>query len=360
VKKRLPQGFAVLAFAAGLAGWSFGATDLRFGFSLSGGLSRIDGGDFNRAIRDRNAWVADSNDYENENLYAIDWKEMSWLPKIGGEINLRIGRYFGIGAGAEYIRRTNPGTIEHGTTTSSTFWYGVYYYKLNEEIYDATVTISQTLTVVPLTLSLYGFLPLGPGVEAYVKLGGGVYLGKLTSDWALASTTIANENYYWSSGTPFPPHYHVRIDGTEEESWEATSTAWGLHFGAGFCFNLSRGIALFGETFYRLVNFAEWKGSGGWDVEYDQSWGYTDSTEPVNLPESDSFSVSGSTSGKLWFYEMIANELETGVYGEYGLYENKPQEGYFIKNARPAEINLNGFTFKVGIRIFFGVGGGIR
>ena len=49
---------------------------------------------------------------------------------------------------------------------------------------------------------------------------------------------------------------------------------------------------------------------------------------------------------------IVEDEFAVGRGIEYAL----QQEGYTVKNARPAEINLNGFAFKVGIRIFFGGG----
>ncbi len=349
----------VLAVIVGLAAGaalSFAGPDVRFGFSLSGGLGHIDGGDLNRHIRDENQWIVDYEDYVHENLYDIDWKEMSWLPKFGGEIMVRIGRYFGLGAGVEFLKKTNPGTIDYAFTDSSTVDYGGWYYLLNENTHQSTTSITQTLTVVPVTLSVYGFLPLGPGAEAYVKLGGGYYLGKLASDWVLDSEDISNHNYYWYSGPPFPPHYHTVITGTETEAYEATCNTFGVHFGAGFDFNVSRNIAFFAEAFYRMANFTEWEGSLDWTVDYLSEWGETDSTEPIDLPESDTMSASGGFNGGLWYSEYFWNELATGLYGQIGLFENKPQEGYTVKNSRPAEINLNGFAFKVGIRIFFGGG----
>jgi hypothetical protein len=288
-------------------------------------------------------------------MYTIDWKEMKWLPKFGGEITLRFGRYFGMGLGAEYMRKTNPGTVALAYEDSTTDYYATYY-EVRSQSFSSLTTISQTLTVVPITLSFYGFLPLGSRAEAYVKAGGGYYLGKLTSDLVSEGENVFNDNFYWNSGTPYPPHFHVVMRGSDSESWEATSHAFGAHFGAGFSFNISNNIALFAEGFYRLVNFKEWTGSGTMDYTFQQSWGETNSTSPTNLPFSDSESYHDSYNGQLWSLEEIWDYLSSGTYLHLGMYEDgdEPEEDDWTENVRLTEINLNGFAFKVGIRIFFG------
>jgi len=353
MNKRLIRGVLILAFAAGLAGGSLAAADIRFGFSLSGGIGNIDGGDFNRNIRDYNTWVADYEDYWDEHSYSIDWKEMKWLPKFGGEFNVRFGRYFGVGLGAEYIRKTNPGTIGNAYEDSMTV-YHTGYYEVFSESYQSTDTISQTMTVVPVTLSLYGFLPLGRQAEAYLKAGVGYYFGKITSSMDSEGGYTYNDNFYWNNGVPYPPHLHQVVTGTSQSTWEATSSAVGFHFGVGFDINLTPSIAVFGEAFYRLVNFKEWKGSSAGEMEMVQTWGWTDSTQPTNLPNTSTLSLNDDFEGQLWFYEDIWEDFDTEAYGYIDLFEDEPEENDWTKNIRPAEINLNGFAFKVGIRIFFG------
>ncbi len=354
MKKALARGAVVLALLTGLAVGPAAASEIRFGFSLSGGLGNINGGDFNRMIRDQNAFVADYND-EYEDQYSIDWKEMKWLPKFGGEFNLRFGPNFGIGLGVEYIKKTNPGMINQAYEESFTD-YGLGYYEKFSQSYDSTTEISQALTVIPITLSLYGFLPLGPRAEAYVRAGAGYYLGRLAADESGAAEMVYNDNYYWNDGTPWPPHYHVKLEGSDAQSWEATCNTVGFHFGAGFNFNVSSNIALFGEAFYRLVNFKDWQGSLTQDAEIRFYEGWTNSTTPDNLTLIDSLSYDDSFDGQLWYLEDVWTDLATGAYGMYGMYESgdEPEENTWTENVRPAEINLNGFTFRVGIRIFFG------
>ncbi len=352
MKKSLGRGLAILALTAGLAGGSLAASDVRFGFSLSGGIGNINGGDFNLMIRDQNAFVADYND-EIMDEYWIDWKEMKWLPKFGGDLYARFGRYFGVGLGVEYIKKTNPGSMGVEYEDSMTE-YHTGYYTVYSETYSTITTISQTLTVIPITLSFYGFLPVGPRAEAYVRAGAGYYLGKLASDQSDVGEMIYHENYYLNSGSPYPPHYHAKIAGSGSETWEATCNAFGAHFGAGFNFDVSNNLALFAEAFYRMVNFKDWRGSltGGSDVRFYAGW--TNATDASNLPQIDSISYDDAFDGGLWFFEDIWESLATGAYGQYGMYEDAPEEDGWTDNVRPFELNLNGFTFKVGIKISFG------
>jgi len=357
MKKILGRGLAILALTAGLAGGSLAASDVRFGFSFSGGMAHIDGGDFNRYIRDQNAWVTESNDYWGDESHTIDWKEMKWLPKFGGELTLRFGRYLGIGLGAEYIKKTNPGTFGYAYEDSFIDYFSTYYEVFSEN-YSSQTTVSQTLTVVPITLSLYGFLPIGSRAEAYVKIGGGYYLGKLKSETSDEAENVYGDINYWNNGTPYPPHFHMVLTGNGTETWEATCNAFGAHFGAGFNFEVSNNLALFAEAFYRMANFKEWTGSGAQDYTIRQTWGETNSIDPTNLPFSDTMSYHDNFNGQLWSYDDIWDSLRTGTYLQFGMYENgdEPEENDWTENVRPTEINLNGFAFKVGVRIFFGGG----
>jgi len=361
MRKRMVQGALILALVAGITGWSFGATDLRFGFSFNGGMININGGDFNQAIRDANTWVADYNDYWDGDWYTANWNELKWMPNFGGEFMVRIGKYFGLGLGVEYLSKSNLGTIDYVSEDSwNQDWFGIGYIVYDNNSYS-TDTYDQKLTVIPITLSFYGFLPVGPQAEAYVKAGAGYYLGKLTTNYSDAWSWVYNENWYWNSGTPWPPHYHDVGDYEYSETFEATCNTLGFHFGAGFNFNVTPSIALFGEAFYRLANFNDWQGSGTWDLYGQEGWGDTAYTNTDNLPNHSTYSDDGTygAGSKLWSYEDQWDSFDQGSYLEYWAYESgdEPEEDDWTKNVRPTEINLNGFSFKVGIRIFFG---GIR
>lgn len=333
-----------------------GGGNVTFGFSLSGGMSNINGGDFNQYITDYNLWAADYNDYWGGDYYMVDWKEMKWMPKFGGEFFARFGQNFGVGLGVEYIKKSNPGTIDYLSDEAYTDYYSGYY--IVDQYYDSQIeTIDQTLTVIPITLSFYGFLPLGGQAEAYVKAGLGYYLGKFTTTWAAEWVDEYHMLWYYNSGAEWDPHYHDIYEGSNEYGLDVTCNTLGFHFGAGLNFNLSSNIALFAEAFYRMVNFKDWQGTGTYDFHEVNRWGWTNDVAGANPPYTETTNFSDSITGKLWSYDDIWSYLDTGSYSEYWLYEagDEPDEiPDWTENVRPTEINLNGFNFKVGIKIFFG------
>jgi hypothetical protein len=106
-------------------------------------------------------------------------------------------------------------------------------------------------------------------------------------------------------------------------------------------------ISLVVEGTYRRVNFKNWIGSGDDSWNWDEQWGRSDlgySTDSGN--ESDTW------SGKIWYYELYDSDLDK-QYGFLSLHEEAPEADEFIKNVRVGKININGFSFRAGIRISF-------
>jgi hypothetical protein len=326
---------------------------IKLGFSLSGGLGMINGGDFNAYIRDWNAYCADYNDYYNGDYYTIDWKEMKSMTNFGGEVFARFGKNFGVGLGVEYIKKSNPGNIawdDEGSETD-TYWWGYVnysYYEHDTYVYD------QTLTVIPITLNLYYYIPLDHTGEVYFKVGPGYYLGTLKSTLDYSGSWGYYDEYHWSDGDLWPPHWKSDTVESENSNADATCNTIGFHFGAGFNFNLGNNIALFGEALYRLANFKEWKGSAGYDYNYQRDYGWYNNgwVDHVTITASD----DDTWDGDLWHYIWHSSSFDAD-YTEIGLWEDKPDDTSSRSEIRPAEININGFAFKVGIKFFFDLGG---
>ncbi len=228
----------------------------KIGFSLSGGLGFINGGDFNAYIRDWNTYVADYNDYYGGDYYTIDWKEMKSMTNFKGEVLARFGRNFGVGLGMEFIKKTNPGNLAYDETGASTYDYSWYYvdysyYDHYKYVYD------QTLSVMPITLSFYYYLPLDHMGEVYFNAGAGYYFGSLKSDMDYDGPGVITMRVPLgrrrSLASPLQP-----IRG-ETGPFRGDLQRDGISLRAGFNFNLSENIALFGEAFYRLANFKDWQ-----------------------------------------------------------------------------------------------------
>ena len=326
----------------------------KIGFSLSGGLGFINGGDFNAYIRDWNTYVADYNDHYGKDYYTIDWKEMKSMTNFKGEVLARFGRNFGVGLGMEFIKKTNPGNLAYDDTGATTYDYSWYYvdysyYDHNKNVYD------QTLSVTPITLSFYYYLPLDHMGEVYFNAGAGYYLGSLKSDMDYEGTWGYYNEYHWADGDLWPPHYKSDSQDSETDHFEATCNAMGFQFGAGFNFNLSENIALFGEAFYRLANFKDWEGTASYDYQYHRDYGWWTGSAWTTHYVAES-SSDDEWDGNIWYYNWHSSTFDAD-YSEIGLYEDKPEDTSSRSDIRKAAIDINGFAFRVGVKFFFGLGG---
>ena len=212
------------------------------------------------------------------------------------------------------------------------------------------------MSVIPITLNLYYYLPICSRGEVYLNVGPGYYMGTLKSNLDYAAEWGYYNDYYWNDGTPWPPDWKSDSQETETDYMDATSNTIGFHFGAGFNFNLTNNISLFGEALYRLANFKKWKGSSGYDYNYQRDYGWWNDNNTWYSHTNVTASDGDDWDGDLWYYDYYNSTFDT-EYARYGLYEDKPNENSYTKNVRPAEININGFAFRVGVKIFFGLGG---
>ncbi|HNQ79972.1 MAG TPA: outer membrane beta-barrel protein [Candidatus Aminicenantes bacterium] len=326
---------------------------VKIGFSLSGGLGFINGGDFNTFIRDWNRYIADYNDFFRTDIMTIDWKEMKSMPDFKGEIFARFGRRLGLGLGLEYIKKSNPGKIAINFASSSREDFDTYYVDFTQT-YNVTDLYDQILTVIPLTLNLYYHLPIGRTGDVFINAGPGYYWGTLKTD---RTSTLNNDlllELHHPDGSPWPPHFKGETRIADSDQIHVTSRALGFHFGAGFDFNLSGNIALFGEGFYRLANFKEWEGTDLFRSEFHQKVGWWMESAWEDYSSYD-YSESEQLKGRLWHMDVRDSEMNAD-YCHIGFFENGPDEDSpLVKNIRPAEINLNGFSFRVGIKVFFGL-----
>ena len=312
----------------------------------------INGGDFNTYIRDWNRYVTDENRSWDEEYYTIDWKEMKSMPDFKGEIFARFGRNFGLGLGVETIKKSNPGTIANEYAFTSRYDYPTYYVERawHENL---EMAVDQTLSVIPLTLGLYYFLPLGPQGDIYFNAGAGVYLGTLKSNLDWSAQWGSYEEFHLPDGSLYPPHIKSDSKSTQNDYYEATCNAVGFHFGAGAQFPLTGSITVFGEALYRLVNFKDWEGTAGYESTYHRDYGWWTGSEWYTHVIVDSEGAD-EWAGGLWYSEEQSLAIDA-AYSDVGLYKEKPMETSWRDNIRPAEINLNGFVFRVGIKIFFGL-----
>jgi len=320
----------------------------RLGFSFSGGWNRIEGGDFNRSIRDENRWVADANSADGDFDYTMYWKQMKIMPDWKGEVFARFGRHLGLGLGLEYLRKINTGTrgLEVGYSETETYEGLIATYSMDAALNDR---YPQALTIVPITLNIYGYLPLGRRGEAYVTAGPGLYLGHLRLAAETEMSIESNFDLFTADGNEQIQFVHQKIEATQNHIQKATGRAVGFQIGAGFSYALTGNLSLFGEALYRRANIKNWKGSGAIDTVLRATQSAT-GHEPIVRESAE----HEDWEGDLWSYEY--SDYDSGAwYSAYGVLEEKPaSEAY--RNIRKAEINVNGPTVRFGVRVSFGLG----
>jgi sRNA-binding regulator protein Hfq len=317
----------------------------RVSLYLSGGLTDIDGGDLNSVIRDYKQLVADFNDFYLTS-YTSDWNELKRITNWKGELLINISSSFSFGLGVEYLNSKIPrGNITLNSPDSGTVDAGAYYYNYTLTD-DYQFAPQQELTIIPLTFNFYYFIPIGNIAEIFVNAGVSYNLGRLKYNETYQSEYDYQADYYGSDDT----FWYTYIDDYTEDgtySYSVKCNEAGLQAGLGFEIKPFSFISLVVEGSYRRVNFKNWIGNGDDNYDWAEQWGRSD----IGY-STDSGSESDSWSGQIWYYELYDSDLDN-QYGFLSLHEEAPEADDFIKNVRAGEININGFSLRAGIRIFF-------
>lgn len=262
------------------------------GFSLKmhGGMSYLFANDINDHLQaTTDYWTDRGVDVEGE--FELLRKGI----EFGGVFIVNLTPHFGIGLGGGYIQASSKSTVNN-------VWFG----------YSYQDTANPKVTAVPLTLSAYLDLPLGKILSFTVQAGLGYYLGTFSWDYS----------------------YESEFDDFKE-NWEGKSNALGFHGGLGFEFNFSSGIALVVEGFGRYAKLKNLKG----DYVFEETF----------------FGYQGGESISevaLWYYEWRSS-LTGNYYPTIEFNDEKPEETSYTKNVREGEVDLTGFSIRVGIRIRF-------
>ena len=312
---------------------------------LGGGLNNISGGDLNRMIKDHKQWIEDYNEYYITD-YSANWKELKWLQNFNGEVLLNLTSSFSIGLGTEYLTKKSRGTNTFNDVVTGTIYESTYYYDYSL-IDNYTEEPEYRLTAIPVTLNAYFFTPINNRAKAFIVVGIGYYFGQLKYNNPYQSDSEYNEDYYANDDT----YLYSWLDDYSyngAETYQAKCNRIGFYGGVGLDFKLFSGISLVAEGNYRYVNFKNWKGSWSDNWSWDEEWGWSDQT----LNE-DSGSVNESISNaKFWAYDYEDSDLEK-QYLCLLFNEEEPPSQPGMLNIRQAKINLNGFAFRLGIKISF-------
>jgi hypothetical protein len=167
-----------------------------------------------------------------------------------------------------------------------------------------THTHDTEISAIPLTASIYYFLPVSSKTKVSLSVGTGYYFTKLIDQYRLE-----NDMGYWFTRSP-----------------NASSSGLGFHGGLGLELSVSRGVAIILEGFGRHAKIKGFEG-----------------TEDV----ADSADLSVSTKGTLYQYQADRG------YGWYPvvMLSGAAPSGDNVRNGREAEVDFSGFTMRIGLKI---------
>ncbi len=299
----------------------------KFSLKLMGGFSTMGGGDLNDAITESHRLYSDYT--KEEFIGSFDLDEFRWITDFKGELILHLTSNIGIGIGTEYLSKTNKGTAKLDYSYEETYLYRTYYYeyKLNDDI-------SWSIKAIPILLNLYYFVPIGSRAVISINVGGAYYFGSLE----YKDGYDYSRDYSFESATYLDSSDTYSYNGTIEE--KTKSGALGFQGGLGLEFYITSNIALVAEISGRVVNFKDWTG------DFTNDWS-SEETHWVETAGTDTDSDSGKDieTGKFWCYSF--NNYDTdNSYKTIGV-----REDWQDTSGREAEIDLNGFQFRIGISI---------
>ena len=267
---------------------------------------------------------------------------------LKGDLIYRFNPRFGVGLGFEFLSKTNSGVLNevykdqnYRVNNSATTYY------LETGTWDYTSEFTDKLQVIPITLSGYGFFPVGRAGEVYAFAGIGYYMGKLRLEEIYTETYDDVDVYYQNNGV----QYNTRKNqGQYIDTYvqDLSTSGLGFHFGGGFSYAVTPMIQVFGEALYRIATLKDWTGpiTDDWTDEYYygfQTTGYN------NYSESGSDSFTGT------LYRFTYASGTTGKdYTRLSSYEDTPADGDGKSGFMKAVVNLNGIALRVGVRISFG------
>ena len=258
---------------------------------------RLMGGGFMLMKNDINDHLQGYNDYFNDipgSTVKSEFEPIKTGMDFSGEILISFNPYLGIGIGSGYISAGKESTLESHFPQNA-FEGNAY----------------PQFSAIPVTLSLYFGIPVGPALKIMFNAGGGYYLGKI--DWEYYQIGSMNDRY--------------------EETWSAKPEALGFHGGIHFEFEFTRNSAFVIGAKARSVKFKDISGNLEW--EFTSPFGNSSGSEE---------------NAKLW-YGTWETWLTANKYPGIIISENPSAYGW--EKEREGEVNLSGIIFQAGLKIYF-------
>jgi hypothetical protein len=262
-------------------------------FKLTGGLSWIDGGDYNKGIAGENRYIKDTS-----SAMTGSYKELNNGLNVLAEVIVNASKHLAVGFGGGYYRIGNESTVSiQGVQSGVPFESG---------------SISKpSLSVIPMFLNLHYLMRLGS------KLDLDVFAGPLFQ--------VVQFN--------FTDRSTMSISSVSQTlTFRSSTTSLGVQAGLGVNFKIFPGVALFVESGYRYAKISNLMGN--WAVIGDSAAG------PINKSSAEYF---------FWTY----HDTSGSGYPRIDYFDNNGPTGGSVSGARKADINLSGITASCGIRYSF-------
>lgn len=261
---------------------------------LFGGYGMMTTGDYNTFGESMESYFDDAVLYLGLTKEG-EFEKLKMGFEYGGEIVVKLIGGIGIGVGAGYIQRSSETEMS-----------------LEEPLVGSINFSSKPdFSAIPVTLSLYYFLPSPPLVDIYLNGGVGYYFGK-TKHTLRIDTEITGLPTDWI-----------------ETVGEIKDQGIGFHGGLGLEFSMGSNIGLFVEGKGRYCKLKSWEGD-----------------------ETTTGSAGSAThSGTMWFCEL--RDSDTGQWYSALILLDVEPSGSDVRNVREFEVDLSGISVRVGIKIKF-------
>jgi len=259
--------------------------DKKFSIKLTGGLGYITNVDNNKIMDSLNEWYLDVGEMLGMPVSG-EFDKINFGYDFETELIIKITPKWGINLGGGYFQGEKKSIINIGG--------GVGINSLKYKI-----------TVIPVKLGGYYFLPITSKINFFLNGGINYYFAQLLLDF---KQEISPENYWVKEISDF------------------NSNGFGFFSGIGVEYNISKQIAIVIEGYGRSAEIKPFKGL----MKRYNNEGYKEEIE-----------------GTLYIYE-------SEIYGKWRLnfwaFQEKPNNPAF-RNIREAVLNLNGFSLRIGIKI---------
>jgi hypothetical protein len=263
-------------------------------FKLMGGLSWINGSDYNDGIAGDFALFRATS-----TTVSGSFANLTGGAHFQAELITHINGWLAVGLGGGYYRVSNTSTVSSGGLAT------------DGTPYTATSTLSPQVSVIPFSLNVHYFADLGP------KLKIDAYAGPV---FFIVQTHIENPGTLTTANT------------STLELFTASASTLGAQAGLGLSYQLMRRISILVDASYHFGSYTDIQGN----------W-------VKNTTSDAGFTSLSSDSYFMWSY----NYTQGATYQQYGFFDANGPTGAGISKARKTKIDISGLMISAGVRISF-------